>query len=252
MSQKGEKKNAIKNNKKDKKPIQLKLDNDAEVLAETIYKKYGTFFKISDIDINKIRVSNKQLYMKMHNPYKYVVFYEDFDKYIPLRIVIKDVPGFYNDFKDNGKTMNLKFDDKSTGNIIDIFEHIGKKLKIDFDNYLHEDNRGDTYLRTKVLGETCFRKNKDKTTNTIKNERTKYNCRVLLQTQSVYYSNKDVIEDTKYYPQVLLEQCRYISFVNNKLIHDVFDVTDSEPDFEPDLEDEEFNEMTVQIHILII
>ena len=37
------------------------------------------------------------------------------------------------------------------------------------------------------------------------------------------YSNKDVTEDTKYYPQVLLEQCRYTSFVNNKLIHDVLD-----------------------------
>ena len=54
-----------------------------------------------------------------------------------------------------------------------------------------------------------------------------------------------MLEDTHFYPQVLLEQCRYTSFVNNKLIHDVLDFTDSEPDSEPDLEDGEFNEMTV-------
>ena len=97
--------------------------------------------------------------------------------------------------------------------------------------------RVDRYLRTGELGETCVRKNKDKTTNTVLNESTKYNCRVLLQIRFVYYSNKDVVEDTKYYPQVLLEQCKYTSFVNNRLIHDVLDFTYSEPDSELDLED---------------
>ena len=189
----------------------------------------------------------------MHDSFKYYVFYENGDKYILLRTVLKDVPGFYNDFKNKGKTMNLKFDDESKGNIIDIFELIGKKIKIDVDNYLYEGNRTDTCLRTKVLGETCLEKTRIKqTTNTIPNGRPKYNLRVLLQIQSIYYSNKDVTEDTKYYPQVLLEQCRYTSFVNNKLIHDVLDFADSESDSELDLEDEEFNEMTVQTHILIM
>ena len=66
----------------------------------------------------------------MHGSYKYYVFYEDGDKYVPLRIVLKDVPGFYKDFKDNGKAMNFKFDgdDESTGKTIAIFEHIGTKL----------------------------------------------------------------------------------------------------------------------------
>ena len=41
-------------------------------------------------------------------------------------------------------------------------------------------------------------------TNTIPNEKTKYNGRVLLQIQSVYYNNN---EDENYYPQVLLESC---------------------------------------------
>ena len=39
-------------------------------------------------------------------------------------------------------------------------------------------------------------KTRIKKTNTTPNERTKYNCRVLLQIQSVYYNNnKGIIED---------------------------------------------------------
>ena len=44
----------------------------------------------------------------------------------------------------------------------------------------------------------------DKTTNTISNKKTKYNCRVILQIQSVYRNNKDIIEDIDYYPQYFL------------------------------------------------
>ena len=44
----------------------------------------------------------------------------------------------------------------------------------------------------KVSDETCFRKDKDNKTNIIPNENTKYNCRVLLQAQSVCHSMKVV------------------------------------------------------------
>ena len=61
-------------------------------------------FKIDYVDINKIRVSDKKLYSIEHNSYKYYMFYEHDDaEYIPLKIVLKDVVGYYNDFKDNSK-----------------------------------------------------------------------------------------------------------------------------------------------------
>ena len=82
--------------------------------------------------------------------------------------------------------MNFNLDDNSLKKIIDIFDHIGKILNIDLDNYMYEDKKGTTYLKTKLFDETCFRKDKDKTTNTILNEKTNYNCRILLQIQSVY------------------------------------------------------------------
>ena len=122
--------------------------------------------------------------------------------------------------------MNFKLDDNSLEKIINIFDHTRKILNIDLDNYVYEDKKGDTYLKTKVSYKTCFRKDKDKTTNRIPNEKTKYNCRVLLQIQSVYYNNN---EDENYYPQVFLQNYRYTFIANNKLIHDVLDFTDTEP-----------------------
>ena len=65
----------------------LKLDNDAEVPAKIAYMKDNTkYFKINDIDINKIRVSEQKLYSKEHNLYKYYVFHKHDNEYIPLRI----------------------------------------------------------------------------------------------------------------------------------------------------------------------
>ena len=96
-------------------------------------------------------------------------------------VTLLDVHGYYNIFKGDSKTMNFKLDDNSLEKIIDIFDHIRKILNIDLDNYMYEDKKDDIYLKTKVSDETCFREDKYKTTNTIPNEKTKYNCRVLLQ-----------------------------------------------------------------------
>ena len=57
----------IKTNKKaskSKKISTLRLDNDAEIPAKTKDIKDVECFKIKDIDINKIKVSDKKLYKK--------------------------------------------------------------------------------------------------------------------------------------------------------------------------------------------
>ena len=103
------------------------------------------YFKINDIDINKIRVFDKKVYSKEHNSYKYYAFYEQDDKYIPLKILLKDVVGYYNDYKDKGKTMNLRLDNDSLDKIYDIFGYIEKKLKIVLNNFTYE-SKGEEYL----------------------------------------------------------------------------------------------------------
>ena len=198
MSIKRRKKNTTKNKKKaskNRKVPALRLGNDVEIPARTTYIKDTECFRIDDIDTNKIRVSDKKLYNKEHNSYKYYIFYEHDDKFIPLKIILRDVVGYCNDYKDNtkydskhsAKTMNFKIDDYSLDEIIVIFGHIEEKLGIDLNNFTYESKRQE-YLKTIVSDETCFRK--DNKTNTIPNENTKHKCRVLLQIQSVYYSMK--------------------------------------------------------------
>ena len=63
------------------------------------------------------------------------MFYEHDDKYIPLKIILKDLVGYYNDYKDNSKydakysakKMNFKLDDDSLDKIYDIYLSISKK-----------------------------------------------------------------------------------------------------------------------------
>ena len=139
MTEKGGKKKTIENNKKvsqDKKiTITARLSNGIEIPAKNIYKEDSKVFKINDISIDKIRASDK-LYNKEHGSYKHYVFYEDGNEYIPLKITLLDVHGYYNIFKGNSKIMNFDLDDNSLEKVIDIFNHIGKILNIDLDNYM--------------------------------------------------------------------------------------------------------------------
>ena len=239
MSQRRTKKNTIKNNTKNRKSFTLRLDNGVEIPAKTIHIRDTKYFKIDDIDINKIRISDGKIFSKEHNSYKYYIFYEDDNRYFPLKIIFKDVVGYYNVLKimmlkTTLKKMNFNLDDVSQDKMYDIFEHIEEKLGIGLSDFIYE-SKGEEYLKTNVSNDICF---KD---NAIPNENTKYNCRVLLRTQSVFYSMKDK-DNVKYYPQIYLEQCVYRIFSNNALIYSDLEFTDTEPDSESE---EEINENTV-------
>ena len=85
--------------------------------------------------------------MKKHNSYRYYVFYEHDDKYIPLEIILRYVAGYYNDYKDNDKTLNFKLNDDSLHKIIDIFEYTEEKLRIN----LHMKVKVKNNLKQKYL-----------------------------------------------------------------------------------------------------
>ena len=140
MSNKKEKKrNTTKKVAKNKIIPTLKLDNDAEIPAVTTFMKNSRLFNISDIDINKIRLSKAKPFMKDDKSYKYHIFYEDDDKYIPLNICFnKTIAGYYNEYINEdekgiesvSKRMNFVIDDDLAYKVIDIFEYTEKKLEI--------------------------------------------------------------------------------------------------------------------------
>ena len=133
------------------------------------------------------------------------------------------------------KKKNFKFDDDDLlEKIIDIFENVKEKLEIDLESCFYEDKRGEEYYKTIVSNGTFFRD------NIISKENAKYDCRIILQIQSFYYSIKDK-DNVKYYPQMLLEKCLYIPSSDNVLIDSELEFTDNDPDTEHDSEIE-FNE----------
>ena len=87
------------------------------------------------------------------------MFYEHDDEYIPLKIILKEAVGYYNDYKDtskydakysSSKRMNFKLDDDSFDKMYDIFEHIEEKLGIDLNNFTYE-SKGENILKQLCL-----------------------------------------------------------------------------------------------------
>ena len=154
MSNKKEKKNTAKNTSRTKKIPMLKLDNEKKIPARIVYMKYNTkCFGINDIDINKIRISEKSLYSKQHNAYKYYVLYEHNNEYMPLRSTMKDVVGYYDVYNNDDKRMNFKINDELSDKIYqrlsNIFEYNEEKLDITLNDFTFE-KKGESYFKTKV------------------------------------------------------------------------------------------------------
>ena len=126
----GKKKNVAKKQKtpKNKKTLMLKLDNGAEIPAKIAYMKDTKCFKINEIDINKIRVSEKKVY--------------DDNEYILLIIILKDVTGYYSVYNDS-KKMNFSVNNEPYDKLNDILEHIYEKLEIIFDDFTFLKNDGE-------------------------------------------------------------------------------------------------------------
>ena len=195
----------------------LELDNGDQVSVKNTYMENSDFLEIDEIDIDKVRVSKKYLYKKEHESYKHYVFYEHNGEYIPIRIILNDMIGYYNKFN-NTVSKNMKFALK--GNLkdkfYDIFKNIKEKSDIDNIDYVYESGNGCVeYLKTIVSDKTLFDKDDF---CTVLSENIKNSCNVALTIQSVYHSTKDKNKDVIYFSQVLLDQCCYDFFVDTRKI----------------------------------
>ena len=141
----------------------LKLDNKDKIPARFVYAKDNNdCFGIDEIDINKIRIFEKSLHSKQYNAYKYYVLYGHNNKYMPLRITLKDVVGYYDVYNGDDKRMNFEINDELGDKIYqrlsNICEHIEEKLNITL-NDLTFEKKDESYFKTKVTDEACFKKN---------------------------------------------------------------------------------------------
>ena len=117
MSNKKEKKDTAKNTSRTKKIPILKLDNEKKISTRIVYMKDNTkCFGINDIDVIKIRISEKSVYTEKHSAYKYYVLYEHDNEYMPLRITLKHVVRYYDVYNDD-KRMNFKINNELSDKI---------------------------------------------------------------------------------------------------------------------------------------
>ena len=87
---------------------------EKEVNKSNFYKKDKKWFKINDIDVDKILISKKESYGK-YNSYKSFIGYNGNGKIRPLIMRYPQMVGYFNCFKNNinnNKTMSFKVESK--------------------------------------------------------------------------------------------------------------------------------------------
>ena len=156
--------------------------------------------KIDDIDVNKILVSKEEPY-GTKNPFKYFIGYNDNDVIRPLCIKLPQMTGYVRKFEGN-TTMSFKISNKQLlKKYNQIWKRVEKLLKIEFDSEpVYGDN--DKYIKTKIkiyAGSmiTNFQSKK------MPKEKAPCKCLSIIMLDSVIKAKK------KYYPQTLLEECKY-------------------------------------------
>ena len=198
------------------------------------FYKNKKLFNIHDLDVNKILVFKKESY-GTKNSFKYFIGYNDGDVIRPLCIKLPQMIGYVKN-SDSNKTMSFKIsDNKLLKKCNKIWEKISNHMNIEFDSKpVYGDN--DKYIKTKIkMYEN--RVNTNFQGKKVPKENASCNCLSLIALDSVIRANK------MYYPQALLEECKYVIRKNKmeNLINDDLDLSsfgefDNESDNESDNE----------------
>ena len=189
---------------------------------------------MNDIDLNKILVSKKESY-GTKNSFKYFTGYNDGDVIRPLCIILPQMIGYVKHF-DSNKAMSFKIsDNKLLKKYNKIWEKVRNLLNIEFDS---EPVYGDVdkYIKIKIKMYRD-RVNTNIQGKKVPKENASYKCLSLIMLHFVIRVNK------KYYPQTLLEECKYVirknkieNLINNSLSLSSSDENDNEDDNESDNE----------------
>ena len=173
---------------------------DKYINKSTFYKN-KKLFSLNDIDVNKILVSKKESYGTKSSS-KYFIGYNDGDVIRPLCIILPQMIGYVKHF-DSNKTMFSKVsDNKLLKKYKKIWGKTTNLLGIKFDSQpVYGD--GDKYIKTKVKM-NGNRVNTDFQGKKVPKENDSYKCLSLIMLDSIIRANK------KFYPQTLLEECKYV------------------------------------------
>ena len=205
-----------------------------KIKRSTFYKN-KTIYTIEYIDVNNILVSKKEPYGNK-NSVKYFIGYSDNDIIRPLCMRLPQMTGYARKFDENATLSFIVKDKKLLKSYTKTWETIEGLMKIKFQS---KSVYGDDakYIRTKIkiyAGSiiTNFH------TKKMPKEKAPCKCLSIIMIDSVIRANK------KYYPQTLLEECKYTqekikikNFINNDL-----EDSDSDSDYNNETESDIDNE----------
>ena len=174
--------------------------DDKKIKRSSFYKN-KKINNTEDIDVNNILVSKKEPY-GTKNSYKYFIGCNDNDNIRPLCIRLPQMTGYARKCNENATISFIVKDKKLLIKYSKIWEAIEGSMKITFESkpVYGEDVK---YIKTKIktyAGNiiTNFHNKK------IPKEKAPCKCLSIIMIDSVIKTNK------KYYPQTLLEECKYI------------------------------------------
>ena len=174
--------------------------DDKKIKRSSFYKN-KKINNIEDIDVNNILVSKKEPY-GTKNSLKYFIGYNDNDIIRPLCIRLPQMTGYVRKFDENATMSFIVKNKQLLKKYIKIWETIEGLMKINFEmKPVYGDD--DKYIKTKIktyAGSiiTNFHNKK------MPKEKAPCKCLSIIMIDSVIKANK------KYYPQTLLEECKYI------------------------------------------
>ena len=177
------------------------INFDDKKIRKSNFYKNKKLNRIDDIDVNKILVSKKESY-GTKNSFKYFIGYNDNDVIRPLCIRLLQMTGYARKFNENA-AMSFKVNNKQLlKSYIKIWEKVESLFNIDFESKsIYGDD--DKYIKTKIkiYADSIITNFHNKK---MPKEKAPCKCLSIIMIDSVIKANK------KYYPQTLLEECKYI------------------------------------------
>ena len=174
--------------------------NNKKIKKREIYKNRKVN-SIDDIDVNKILVSKREQ-CSTKNSFKYFIGYNDDDAIRPLCVRLPQMTGYAKKFDENA-TMSFRANNKQLlKNYNKIWGKVEKLMRIDFESKLvYGDDEKHIKTKIKIYASSMITNFHNKK---LPKEKAPCKCLSIIMLDSVIKANK------KYYPQTLLEECKYV------------------------------------------
>ena len=165
------------------------INSDDKKIKRSSFYRNKKINNIEDIDVNNKLVSKKEPY-GTNNSHKYFIGYNDNDSIRPLCIKLPQMTGYARKFNENSTMSFIVKDKKLLKKYSKIWETTEGLMKITFES----KTKIKTYAGNIITNFHNKKMPKDKAS-----------CKCL----SIIIIDSVIKADKKYYPQTLLEECKY-------------------------------------------